>query len=153
MVRLLKEQGKLHLLKGLITFEGSCALDIAGLAPNGSDFKNIPYMALKSDYTAHAPICQATVDAIKKIGGRADYVQLDEAGFWQGNYRGPFGANYVGPFRGTSHMAMIEDNPAPSDKKGRPGKATNIQVMDVMLEWTNRNIRPVRTEVCKYDRH
>lgn len=150
MVRILKEHGKLHLLKGLITFEGSCSLTGAGLAPDGSDFKNIPYMALKSDYSATSAQCQTSVDAIKAIGGRADYIQLDEAGFWQGKYKGPFGAAYVGPFRGTSHMAMIEDNPAPSDKKGKKGKATNLQVMDVILEWANRNIRPPRTQYCEY---
>lgn len=146
MVRILKEKGKLHTLKGLITFEGSCGLDISGLALDGSDFKNIPYMALKSDYTATSAVCQNTVNAIKAIGGKADYIQLDEAGFWQGKYRGPFGLGYVGAFRGTSHMAMIEDNPAP----GKDGKATNLQVMDVILEWANRNIRQPKATQCSY---
>ena len=50
MARILKEHGKLHLLKGLITIEGSCSLTGAGL--RAADFKNVPYMAFKGDYTA-----------------------------------------------------------------------------------------------------
>jgi len=148
MVRILKEHGKVHLLKGLITFEGSCSLPGAGLT--ATDFKDIPYMALKSDYAGSSAVCQQSVDEIKAIGGKADYIQLDEPGFWQGNYRGPFGPDYVGPFRGTSHMAMIEDNPAPDGRHGKPGKATNLQVMDVILEWANRNIRAPRTQSCQF---
>lgn len=144
LVRILKEHGKLHLLKGLITIEGSCSLTGAGLAADGSDFKKIPYMAFKGDYTATSAQCQTTVDAIKAVGGKADYIQLDEAGWWQGGYRGPFGTGYTGPFAGVSHMMMIEDNPAP----GRNGKPTNLQVMDVILEWSNRNIKNPRTTDC-----
>ena len=68
-------------------------------------------------------MCQQSVDAIKAIGGKAEYIELDEPGWWQGSYSGPFGIDYVGPFRGISHMMMIEDNPAPG-KKGKKGKAT-----------------------------
>jgi hypothetical protein len=153
MTRILKERGKLHLLKGLITFEGSCSFAVSGLALDGSDFKNIPYMALKSDYTNFSQGCQDSVNAIKAIGGKADYIQLDEPGFWQGSYKGPFGPNYVGPFRGTSHMAMIEDNPAPTGSKFKKGKATNLQVMDVILGWADRNIRAPRTTYCSAGDH
>ena len=52
------------------------------------------------------------VAAIKAIGGVADNIELDQPGFWQGSYTGPFGAEYVGPFAGVSHMMMIEDNGA-----------------------------------------
>jgi hypothetical protein len=48
MARILKERGKLDLLKGLITIEGSCSLPNSGLKPE--DFDGIPYMALKGDY-------------------------------------------------------------------------------------------------------
>ena len=147
MARILKEHGKLHLLKGLITIEGSCSLTGAGLAADGSDFKNIPYMAFKGDYTGPSAQCAATVAAIKAIGGKADNIELDQPGFWQGSYTGPFGADYVGPFAGVSHMMMIEDNRAP----GRHGKPTNIQVMDVILEWSNKNIKPPRTTECDWD--
>jgi hypothetical protein len=154
MVRHLKNHGKLNLLKGLITIEGSCSLPGAGLAADGSDFKNVPYMAFVSDYTATSPVCQQSVAAIKAIGGKAEYIELDEPGWWQGSYRGPFGIDYVGPFRGISHMMMIEDNPAPSTK-GKKGKATNLQVMDVMLEWADRTIKQPKTQSCEYkdDRH
>ena len=143
-VRILKDHGKLHLLKGLITIEGSCSLTGAGLAADGSDFKNIPYMAFKSDYTNFSQVCQDSVTAIKAIGGKADYIQLDESGWWQGSYAGPFGIDYVGPFRGISHMMMIEDNPAPG-KHGKKGKATNLQVMDVILAWAGKNIKAPKT--------
>jgi len=46
-------------------------------------------------------------------------------------------------------MMMIEDNPAPG-KNGKPGKATNLQVMDVMLEWANKSIKPPKTQSCEY---
>ena len=67
-------------------------------------------------------------DAIKAAGGKADYIQLDQPGSWQGSYGGPYGAGYVGPFAGVSHMMMIEDNPAPGKGHGKKGKATNLQV-------------------------
>jgi hypothetical protein len=145
MARILKEHGKLHLLKGLITIEGGCSLPGAGLT--AADFVNIPYMAFKGDYTGTSAQCQTSVDEIKAAGGKADYIQLDQPGFWQGKYAGPWGPDYVGPFAGVSHMMMIEDIRAP----GRHGKPTNIQVMDVMLEWTKQNIKPPRTTECEWD--
>ena len=84
VVRILKEHGKLDLLKGLITDEGSCAFTGGGLALTGADFKNIPYLAFKGDYSATSAVCQASVDAVKAAGGKADYIQLDQAGWWQG---------------------------------------------------------------------
>jgi hypothetical protein len=149
MVRILKEHGKLDLLKGLITIEGSCSLANSGLT--AADFKDIPYLAFKGDYRegpATLPgsaMCQASVDAIKAAGGTADYIQLDQPGPWQGSYAGPFGPDYVGPFAGVSHMMMIESNPAPD------GRATNLQVMDVILDWTSENIKNPEPTWCKED--
>ena len=154
MTRILKQHGNLHLLKGLITFEGACSftpgngLEFTSTGLTPADFKNIPYMHLKSDFTVSSSACQYAADAVKAVGGKADYIQLDQPGFWQGNYRGRYGPAYVGPFRGTSHMAMIEDNPAPTGVKGKKGKATNLQVMDVILEWANRNIKKIKTQKC-----
>ena len=85
-----------------------------------------------------------TVDAIKAAGGKADYIQLDQAGWWQGSYSGPFGPDYVGPFAGVSHMVMIESNPAPQ----LGGKATNLTVMDVLLKWADMNISKPGTTSC-----
>jgi hypothetical protein len=109
---------------------------------------NIPYLAFKGDYregpagNVGSAICQASVNAIKAAGGTADYIQLDEPGWWQGSYAGPFGADYVGPFAGVSHMMMIESNPAPD------GKATNLQVMDVMIKWVEDNVSKPKTRTC-----
>jgi hypothetical protein len=143
-VRVLKEHGKLDLLKGLITDEGSCALTGGGLNLTAADFVNIPYLAFKGDYSNTSAVCQATVDAIKTAGGKADYIQLDQPGWWQGSYAGPFGPDYVGPFAGVSHMMMIESNPAPQ----LGGKATNLTVMDVMLKWADMNISKPKTTAC-----
>jgi hypothetical protein len=118
MVRILKERGHLSMLKGLITIEGSCSLSNSGLKPE--DFDNIPYLALKGDYTATSEVCQATVDQIKarRAAGhgvaKADYIKLDEVG------------NPV--FKGTTHMMMDGTN--------------NLEVADVILNWTDQNIPP-----------
>ncbi len=116
MVRILKERGHLALLKGLITIEGSCSLPNSGLKPE--DFDNIPYLALKGDYTASSEVCDATVNAIKArraagLGSaKADYIKLDELG------------NPI--FNGTTHMMMLGTN--------------NLEVADVILNWAGKNI-------------
>jgi hypothetical protein len=142
MARVLKDHGNLGLLKGLITIEGSCGLTGGGLNLTPADFVNIPYLAFKGDYTGTSAQCQTTVDAIKAAGGKAEYVQLDQPGWWQGSYAGPYGPDYVGPFAGVSHMMMIESNPSPT------GKATNLQVMDVLLGWADMNISKPETQSC-----
>ncbi len=118
MVRILKERGHLDMLKGLITIEGSCSLPNSGLT--AEDFDNIPYLALKGDYTVTSPVCQTTVDAInaRRAAGhgtaKAEYIKLDELGK-------PI-------FNGTTHMMMLGTN--------------NLEVADVILNWTNENIPP-----------
>jgi len=116
MVRILKERGHLGLLKGLITIEGSCSLPNSGLT--AADFDDIPYMALKGDYTASSAVCDTTVNAIKarRAAGQgtaqADYIKLDELG------------NPI--FNGTTHMMMLGTN--------------NLEVADVILNWAGKNI-------------
>jgi hypothetical protein len=118
MVRILKERGHLDMLKGLITIEGSCSLPNSGLT--AEDFDNIPYLALKGDYTATSPVCQTTVDAInaRRAAGhgtaKAEYIKLDELGK-------PI-------FNGTTHMMMLGTN--------------NLEVADVILNWSDENIPP-----------
>ncbi len=118
MVRILKERGHLAMLKGLITIEGSCSLPNSGL--KADDFDNIPYMALKGDYTASSEVCDTTVNAIKarRAAGqgvaKADYIKLDELG------------NPV--FNGTTHMMMLGTN--------------NLEVADVILNWVDENVPP-----------
>jgi hypothetical protein len=123
-VRILKERGHLSMVKGLITIEGSCSLPNSGL--KAEDFDNIPYMALKGDYTASSEVCDTTVNAIKarRAAGqgtaKADYIKLDEIG------------NPV--FNGTTHMMMLGTN--------------NLEVADVILNWAGANI-PSRAKAAK----
>jgi len=118
MARILKERGHLDMLKGLITIEGGCSLPNSGL--KAEDFDNIPYLALKGDYTATSEVCQATVDAInaRRTAGhgtaKADYIKLDEVG------------NPI--FNGTTHMMMLGTN--------------NLDVADVILNWVDSNVPP-----------
>jgi hypothetical protein len=118
MARILKERGHLDMLKGLITIEGSCSLSNSGL--KAEDFDNVPYLALKGDYTPTSEVCQKTVDAInaRRAAGqgiaKADYIKLGELG------------NPV--FKGTTHMMMLGTN--------------NLEVADVILNWVDTNIPP-----------
>jgi hypothetical protein len=114
MARILKERGHLSLLKGLVTLEGSCSLPNSGLT--AADFDNIPYMALKGDYTATSMVCQETVDGInarrasKQGTAKADYLKLDEMGIL-----------------GVTHMMML-------DKK-------NLEIADVIYNWIGKNVK------------
>jgi hypothetical protein len=113
MVRLLKERGNLHLVKGLITIEGGCSLPASGLT--AADFDAIPYLALKGDYTATSAQCQETVDAINKRraekqgSARADYMKLDEMGIL-----------------GVTHMMMLDTN--------------SNQIADLMIDWVGKHV-------------
>lgn len=113
MVRILKERGKLDLVKGLITIEGGCSLPQSGLT--AADFDAIPYMSLKGDYTGANAQCQETVDAIakrragKQGTARADYLKLDEMGIL-----------------GVTHMMMLDSN--------------SNQIADIMIDWVNKHV-------------
>jgi hypothetical protein len=117
MARLLKERGRLDLLKGLLTLEGSCSLPNSGLT--AADFDNIPYMALKGDYTASSPVCEDTVKAInarraaKQGTAKAEYLKLDDMGIL-----------------GVTHMMMLDKN--------------NLAIADIMLNWVNKNVSKKR---------
>ena len=114
MARILKERGHLDLLKGLITLEGSCSLPNSGLT--AADFDNIPYLALKGDYTATSMVCQDTVNAInarragKQGTAKADYLKLDDMGIL-----------------GVTHMMMLDTK--------------NLEIADVLLDWVNKNVK------------
>jgi hypothetical protein len=113
MVRILKERGRLDLVKGLITIEGQCSLPASGLT--AGDFDAIPYLALKGDYTNTSPQCQETVDAInarraaKQGTARAEYMKLDEMGIL-----------------GVTHMMMLDKN--------------SNQIADLMLDWAGKHV-------------
>jgi len=114
-IRILKERGHLDLVKGLITVEGGCSLPNSGLT--AADFDNIPYLALKGDYTATSQQCQETVDAInarrasKQGTAKAEYMKLDEMGML-----------------GVTHMMMLDRR--------------NLEIADLMLNWASKNVRP-----------
>ena len=135
MVRVLREDGKLNMLKGLIQIEGGSGTAASGTT--AADFRNVPYLAFKGDYSATSAAAVQLVADIKALGGTADYIQLDQAGPWQGRYTGPYGPGYVGPFAGVSHMMMIE--------------SSNLQVMDVILDWSSKNIPNPKAISCKAD--
>jgi hypothetical protein len=113
MARILKERGHLGLLKGLVTLEGSCSLPNSGLT--AADFDNIPYLALKGDYTGTSMVCQDTVNAInarraeKQGTAKAEYLKLDEMGIL-----------------GVTHMMML-------DKK-------NLEIADILYNWVGKNV-------------
>jgi hypothetical protein len=113
MVRILKEHGKLDLLKGLITIEGGCSMPQSGLT--AADFDTVPYLSLKGDYTATSQQCQDTVDAInarranKRGTARADYLKLDEMGML-----------------GVTHMMMLDSR--------------SNEIADIMIGWVNKNV-------------
>jgi hypothetical protein len=113
MARILKERGRLDLLKGLVTIEGSCSLQNSGLS--AADFDDIPYLVLKGDYANTSAACQGTVDAIRarrsnrQGTARADHLKLDEMGML-----------------GVTHMMMLDRR--------------NLEIADVILNWVNRNV-------------
>ena len=92
----------------------SCSLTNSGLT--AADFDNIPYMALKGDYTATSTVCQETVDAInarraaKQGTAKAEYLKLDDMGIL-----------------GVTHMMML-------DKK-------NLEIADIMMGWVEKNVK------------
>ena len=97
-----------------MTLEGSCSLPNSGLT--AADFDNIPYMALKGDYTGTSMVCSDTVNAInarrtaKQGTAKADYLKLDEMGIL-----------------GVTHMMML-------DKK-------NLEIADVIYGWLEKNVK------------
>jgi hypothetical protein len=87
------------------------------------------------------PVCQATVDAIKAAGGKADYI------LWTRQVGGReamlvHSGCLRRAFAGTSHTHMIESNP------GFDGRPSNLGVMDVMLKWADMNISKPKTTSC-----
>jgi len=117
MARILKEGGKLDLLKALITIEGGCSLAGAGLT--AADFDNIPYLAVSGDYrlgTSEAVCADTAVPAINASPTRtatpARFLELDEIG--------------RPVFNGTTHMMMLDTH--------------NLEVADVLLDWVSENV-------------
>jgi hypothetical protein len=115
-MRILKEHGKLSLLKGIIIPEGSTVLDAAGLKP--SDFDHVPLLIVNGDYRAQANrdtnyAAVAAINASPTHTAKAEVIDLDNPSF-------------NGKFNGTTHMNMLGTN--------------NLEVFDVLLNWANQYI-------------
>jgi hypothetical protein len=117
-VRILKERGKLHLIKGIIIPEGlGTSLANAGLA--GSDFDTIPFLMLNGDYR---PL------ATRKL----NYESVNEMNASKTRKVGPaLSLNAEDPrfkdkLKGHTHMGMLG--------------ATRIAQFDYFLEWAGKNI-------------
>ena len=117
MARILKERGHLDLLKGLITLEGSCSLPNSGL--KAADFDNIPYMALKGDYTATSEVCQTRRSTRSTRGAPPSRARRrPTTSSW---------TRWASVFNGMTHMMMLGTN--------------NLEIADVILNWAGKNIR------------
>jgi len=85
MTRVLKEDGKLSMLKGLIDIEGSC--DLAQVGLTAADFDNIPTLTVKGDYrpaTDPSLPCYNAIHARRLAGfgtAAATYIALDDPSY------------------------------------------------------------------------
>jgi hypothetical protein len=118
MVRLLKERGKLHLVKGIIVPEGAgTSLAAAGLVP--ADFDHIPFLLVNGDYR---PL-------VTREGNRAAVAAMNAS---PTRSAGPALAldvedpMFAGALNGTTHMNMLG--------------TTNLALFDFFLEWAGENI-------------
>jgi hypothetical protein len=118
MVRVLKEDSKLNLLKGFIDIEGMCP-SLAQVGLVAADFDNVPLLVVKGDYRPIPDLskpCFDEVNARRAAGfgtANATYIALDDP-------------SYKGQFNGVTHMMMDGTN--------------NLQVMDQILNWANKYI-------------
>jgi hypothetical protein len=127
MVRLLKEKGKLNLVKGIIIPEGAgTSLTASGTTPQ--DYDTIPFLLVNGDYRPAATrnVNRAFVAALNasptRSVGPATYIDLDSPEFG-------------GKFLGTTHMNMLG--------------TTNIALFDLFLEWADKNIpNPMAATAC-----
>ena len=119
LVRVLRERGKLHLLKGLLIPEGATDFVAAGIT--AADFDNVPVLVVNGDYrspTIRAGnwAAEAAVNARRAAGlgtAKFEIIDVDEAGFDPS-------------FLGTTHMNMLGTN--------------QLEVFDLMLNWANKHI-------------
>jgi hypothetical protein len=127
MTRVLKEDGKLNMLKGFIDVEGMCP-SLAQVGLTAPDFDNVPLLVVKGDYRPDndpSLPCYNEVHARRLAGfgtAAATYIALDDP-------------SYKGQFNGVTHMMMDGTNA--------------LEVMDVILDWANKNIpNPPSTGKC-----
>jgi hypothetical protein len=120
MIRILRERGKLDLVKGIIIPESAIGLATfanAGITPK--DFDHIPFLLMNGDYrpgtarVANREMFAAINASPTRTVGPATYVDLDDP---------KFGGKYLG----TTHMNMIG--------------TTSSEVFDFALKWAEDNI-------------
>lgn len=129
MVRIMKERGTLHLLKGVIVPESGGVNDLARYGLTGSDFDHIPFLLVNGDYRPLSTR-QGNYDAVAEMNasptravGPALVIDLDAPEFG-------------GRFNGTTHMMMLGPNA--------------LEVFDLMLDWASWNIpNPIATTRCQ----
>jgi hypothetical protein len=127
LVRVLKERGKLHLLKGIITPEG--ATDLAAAGVTGSDFDTIPFLMMNGDYRPlatrqgnYAAVAAMNASPTRKVGPALAIDAEDP--------------RFKGKFLGHTHMGMLG--------------STAIAQFDFFLDWAEKNIpNPVLKTSCK----
>jgi hypothetical protein len=127
MVRILRDRGKLDLVKGIIIPEsGGTSLAATGTTPQ--DYDNIPFLLVNGDYRPAATrnINRDFIDQLNssptRSVGPATYIDLDSPEFG-------------GKFLGTTHMNMLG--------------TTQIELFDLFLEWAEENIpNPIVATAC-----
>ena len=127
-VRVLKERGKLHLLKGIIIPEGVTSFDATGTTPQ--DYDHIPFLIMNGDYRGADFARIGNRDFVSRLNasptrsvGPATYVDLDDPAL-------------RGRYLGTTHMMMVGTNAK--------------EVFDLALRWADKHIRnPIVSRACR----
>ena len=130
VVRILRERGELHLLKGIVVPEGGgTRLETAGVTP--SDFDTIPFLMVNGDYR---PLTtrQVNYDAVDQMNssptrsvGPALSLDAEDPMF-------------RGELDGHTHMGMLG--------------TTHLSEFDFFLEWASENTQnPIVTTSCRVD--
>jgi hypothetical protein len=127
LVRVLKERGKLHLLKGIITPEGATDLAAAGLV--GSDFDTIPFLMMNGDYRPlatregnYAAVAAMNASPTRRVGPALAINAEDP--------------RFKGKFNGHTHMGMLG--------------STALAQFDYFLDWAEKNIsNPIVKTSCQ----
>jgi hypothetical protein len=131
LVRILKERGKLHLIKGIIIPEGAgTSLPGAGLV--GSDFDTIPFLMVNGDYRPLATrqgnyeaVAAMNASPTRKVGPALSL-----------NTEDPI---FKGKMKGHTHMGMLG--------------STALREFDFFLDWADKNIpNPMLRNSCQKKR-
>ncbi len=126
-VRILKERGELHLLKGIIIPEGA-GTDLAAAGLVGSDFDSIPFLLVNGDYRPlatrkgnYAAVAAMNASRTRKVGPALAL-----------NVEDPI---FKGRLNGHTHMGMLG--------------STARREFDFFLEWAGKNIdNPLLAKGC-----